>query len=93
MSMCIIKPAPNKECFHQAVMVPKLFILPVQRGCYCEGCLKMVGGLLHLKLFMVYVAKGTVVMAGKGWFMFAQGEIDCLGCSFFCSLKLLVFIQ
>ena len=59
----------------------------------CEGFLKMVDGPLHIIFFTVYVTKDTVIMAGENWFIFAQGEVGCLGCSSPCSHKLLIFIQ
>ena len=46
-------------------MNPILLIIPVERGCHPEGCLKVANSLIYAPLQGVYFTKEVVQLADK----------------------------
>jgi len=50
----------------------------------------MADGLFTLTPRVIYIAKGMVRLANHKLVTLGYVEINCMGCNFFCSIKLFV---
>ena len=65
MSVRVIEPALLEKQQCQAKMSPKLFGVPIERGCYPERYLEVVDSLLRLTLGRVYFTKDLVTLTDQ----------------------------
>ena len=91
--MRITEPALLGKQLRQGTMSPKLFVVPVKRGCGDKGRLEVVYGFLRLAIGVTDIAKDSETMADLILIAFAQEEIERPGCGFFCGVKLLIAMQ
>ena len=78
--VCIIEPVFIEKQQCPRVIDPELLTVPVERGCDPEGCLIVVGCLLHFAIGTICIAKEMVRVAGPKLIAFIQKETDCSGC-------------
>src|SRR5258708_1774064 len=93
MRMSVIEPTLLEKQPRQRVMIAKESIVPIESRRDPKRCREVIDCLLSLILGTIYTAKNTVRFADQEFFAFVGEEIDCLGCGFFCGIKLVVITQ
>lgn len=74
-------------------MDPKLFVIPVERGCDPKGYLETVDSVLWVALGTIDIAEEMETLTNSKWIAFIQEGHDRLGYGFVCSVKLGALIQ